>query len=101
MLELLSQTLKGVRKPFLLVDQISEVREQVLVRLPDSCATAGRVFNRVLKLLTEVRNGGGLLLELHLAGKHLGIEDDGAAAELCASWYLASKQTNQRDHYRE
>ena len=33
LLELLRESLKGVGKPFLLVDQISEVRVQVLVRL--------------------------------------------------------------------
>ena len=88
LLKLLRESLKCVRKPFLIVDQISEIREQILVGLPDSRATAARILNRVLKLLSEVRNGGGLLLKLlELTGEHLRVEDDlSAASELGERW---------------
>ncbi len=62
LLELLGQALKGVRKPFLLINEVAEVGEQILVGLPDSSAAAGRVLNRVLKLLGQIRNGRGFLL---------------------------------------
>src|SRR5208282_4330142 len=96
LLELLRESLKGVRKPFLLVDQISEVREQILVRLPDSRATASRILDRVLKLLSEVRNGGGLLLKLlQLTGEHLRVKDDlSTSSKLGVRWRWLSEQTN-------
>ena len=103
LLELLRQSLKGVRKSFLLINKIAEVREQILVGLPDSGATAGRILNRLLKLLSEVPNGGGLLLKLlQLTGEHLWVEDDlSAASKLRARWRWLSKQTYRRGHDRE
>ena len=77
LLELLRESLKGIRKPFLLIDQIAEIREQILVGLPDAGAAAGRVLDHVLELLGQVRDGGGFLLKLlQLAREHLWIEDD-------------------------
>ena len=64
LLELLGESLEGVGKALLLGNQPAEIGEQVLVGLPAAGAAAGGVFDRVLKLLSQIGDGRGLLLQL-------------------------------------
>ena len=64
LLELLGEALERVGKALLLGNQPAQIGEQVLVGLPAAGAPAGGVLDRVLKLLGQIRNGGGFLLQL-------------------------------------